>query len=421
MWKKRIQPGETVPLKLTAAERKLVLEDLMCLDEEYNQIIRSTPAGKPVMMSLDGLEDFGGYIAAEANHCDDNSKQTKLDAVFQKIQDLLDSYTDNDTGPIGIEQARSKIAQAMGELLTGNDPGTISFRLKPTKKSTETYPLRLTEQQRDSLIHCTRIKNKIKGRLKEAGEGTQVVGVTRKELDHLNDEIGEASAYAPSPHKKRLVAVMHKVAELFAEDRGGLFGENTIKTRKTAPRTGSLLYQFKVTLIDIKPAIWRRIQVPDCTLVGLHEYIQAAFGWWNYHLHQFLIDGERYGLPDPDDFDFGDAMVDESDVLLSKLIPKSGRCSRWIYEYDFGDGWRHEVVFEGFPPADPRAEYPLCVDGERACPPEDCGGARGYSDYLVAIVDPKHDRHEELPQWRGSFDPEVFDAKKATREMRKLE
>lgn len=321
--------------------------------------------------------------------------------------------------PLSIEQARGKFAKSMSDLLAGNDPGPISFRLKPTKKPGETYPLKLTQQQRESMIHCTRIKNKLRERLKEAGEGTQIVGVTRKELDHLNDELGQAAIYAPSPYKKRLVAVLHQVAELFAEDRVGLFGEKTPKTRKTAPKKGDILYQFKITLLDIKPAIWRRIQVPDCTLVALHEYIQAAFGWWNYHLHQFDIDGERYSQPAQDGDDFDMDFEDETDVLLSKLIPKSGRPSRWIYEYDFGDGWRHEVLFEGFPPIDSKTKYPLCLEGERACPPEDVGGPWGYTEYLAAIRNPKHEQHEEMLEWRGPFDPEAFNATKATRKMRK--
>jgi hypothetical protein len=185
------------------------------------------------------------------------------------------------------------------------------------------------------------------------------------------------------------VGVLHKVAELFAEDRAGLFGEETPKTRKTAPKKGDLLYQFKITLLDIKPAIWRRIQVPDCTLADLHEYIQAAFGWENYHLHQFEIDGVQYSQPAPDGDDFDMDFEDETQVVLSKLLPKSAKRSRWVYEYDFGDSWRHEVLLEGFPPADPKAKYPLCVEGERACPPEDCGGPWGYVDYLAAIADPQ--------------------------------
>jgi hypothetical protein len=326
----------------------------------------------------------------------------------------------NHNKPLSVEQARAKIAKAMRDLVAGHDPGPITFRLKRTKKAGEPYPLRLTQEQRESMIHATRIKNKVKERLQKAGEGTQIVGFTLKELDHLNDELGQAALYAPGPDKKRLVAVLRKVTDLLAEEHAGVFEGVTPNTRKTAPKTGDVIYQFKITLLDIKPAIWRRIQVSDCTLADLHEYIQAAFGWWNYHLHQFGIDGERYGPPAPDDMDFGLETIDETDVRLNKLIPTSGRKSHWIYEYDFGDGWRHEVLFEGFPPADPRAQYPQCVAGERACPPEDWGGPWGHADYLTALADPQNERHEELLEWRGPFDPEAFDVKKATREMRKL-
>jgi hypothetical protein len=156
--------------------------------------------------------------------------------------------------------------------------------------------------------------------------------------------------YAQHPHKQRMVAVLRTIGELFADDYKVPISAEIPKTRKTAPKQGPLLYQFKITLMDIQPLIWRRIQVPDGTLAELHEDIQAAFGWENYHLHQFEIDGERHGPLGPDEFDFGDGMLDEADVRLSALIPKSGRRSRWIYEYDFGDSWRHDVVFEGYPP-----------------------------------------------------------------------
>jgi hypothetical protein len=118
--------------------------------------------------------------------------------------------------------------------------------------------------------------------------------------------------------------------------------------------------------------------------------------------------------------DFGLEMIDETGVTLGELIPKSGRNCPWVYEYDFGDGWRHEVVFEGFVAVDPKAKYQQCVEGARAGPPEDCGGPWGYVDYLAAVADPKHERHEEMMEWRGPFDPEAFDAKKATRDMRKV-
>lgn len=320
-----------------------------------------------------------------------------------------------------IDEARAKLAQGVRDYLAGHDTGPISFRLKPTRKATEPYPLKLTQKQRESMIHFTRIRRKLKDRLKDAGEGTQVVGFVRKELEYLDEALGEAALYAPGPDKNRLVAVMRRVVDLLSEDYAGLFGEGKPKTRKTAPKKGDLIYQFKITLLDIKPAIWRRIQVPHCTLADLHEYIQAAFGWEDYHLHQFQIDGERYEPPPaPDDFEFDPDIRDETQVVLSGLIPRSGRKPRWVYEYDFGDGWRHEVQFEGFVPHDPKAKYPVCVEGEQACPPEDCGGPWGYADYVAAITDPNHEEHDEMLAWRGPFDPEAFDAKRAIKEMRKV-
>ena len=325
-----------------------------------------------------------------------------------------------DDKPLSIEQARGKIAKAMNDLVAGNYSGPISFRLKPTKKPGETYPLKLTQQQRESLIQCTEIKNKLLAKIKEAGEGTQTIGLTRKELDQLHDELGYASTYARSPHKRRLTAVQTKVVELFAKDRAGLFGEEVLNSQKQVSKKSDLLFQFKITLLEIRPAIWRRIQIPDCTLANLHDYIQFAFGWYGCHLHQFEIDGERYSQPSPDGDDYELDFKDETDILISTLLPKSGLRTKWIYEYDFGDGWRHELLFEGCPPKEPKMKYPLCLEGKRACPPEDCGGPWGYASLLDVIGNPKHEEHTEMLEWIGPFDPEAFDAKKVTREMRKV-
>jgi hypothetical protein len=107
MQKKSIQPGQKLAFKLTTAERKLIVEELMCFDEIYEQLIVGTPADEPLMMTLDELDDFSGYIAAEANHCDDRKKQKKLDVVFGKAQKLLDTYTDEEPSQtISFEDAR---------------------------------------------------------------------------------------------------------------------------------------------------------------------------------------------------------------------------------------------------------------------------------------------------------------------------
>lgn len=190
---------------------------------------------------------------------------------------------------------------------------------------------------------------------------------------------------------------------------------------KNAVETPGGIYQFKITLLESKPSIWRRIQVRDCMLDKLHEHIQTAMGWTNSHLHQFHINGERFGDPallgnESEDSDY----IDSTKTLLSAILPKTGKRFAFKYEYDFGDGWQHEVLFEGSPPVDPQAKYPLCLEGERACPPEDCGGVWGYADFLEAIRDPKHEEHEAMLEWIGGrFDPEKFDVKRATQAMKK--
>lgn len=286
--------------------------------------------------------------------------------------------------------------------------------------SESAYPLKLTGPQRDSLVHHTRLKRALKRKVEQAGEGTQTVLVTRKELDDLNDEIGQAAVYAPSPDKKRLLAVLRRVTDLFEAVEDAASAAVTRTATRRPARTTDLPFRLKITLLDIHPAIWRRVQVPDCALDVLHRYIQAAFGWWDYHLHQFEIGGMRYGPPEPESMDLGLEAEDETGAWLGALLPGSNRNARWVYEYDFGDGWRHEVLFEGVPAGEPEAKYPVCLDGARACPPEDCGGPWGYADYLAAIRDPRHEQHDEMLGWRGPFDPEAFDPKKATREMRKV-
>ena len=220
----QIQPGEYLPLKLTAAERKLVLEDLMCLDETIEQIIRETPSGKPVMMTLGDLDDFGGYVAAEANHCEDKKREKKLDTIFGKIQDLLDTYTDEEPpqtvkieDAITAEQAKRKLTKGISDVLAGKEPATISFRLKSKTPKSAKFPIKMTQHQRESLLHYTRLKAAIKRNVEAAGEGTQIIEFTKKELDHMYDEIGQAVVYARSPHKKRLVAIQKKVDDILEE------------------------------------------------------------------------------------------------------------------------------------------------------------------------------------------------------------
>jgi hypothetical protein len=174
------------------------------------------------------------------------------------------------------------------------------------------------------------------------------------------------------------------------------------------------ILRLKVTLRDVRPSVWRRVEVPaDLPLAALHDVLQAAMGWTDSHLHQFVQGETRYGpahvLED---------VEDERRVTVGDVLRRARQ--RITYEYDFGDGWEHDVVLEARVDREPRVRYPRVVAGERACPPEDVGGAWGYADFLEAIADPAHPEHEDMVEWcGGGFDPEAFDLARADRLVRR--
>ncbi len=176
------------------------------------------------------------------------------------------------------------------------------------------------------------------------------------------------------------------------------------------------VFEIKVTLQDIRPFIWRRIQVPvDIRLGKFHRVLQAAMGWTNSHLHAFRIGDATYGVPHPDSPDLAQG---GRAIPLDKV---AGPGDAFLYEYDFGDGWMHEIKIEKVLPADPAVHYPRCLTGERACPPEDCGGPPGYEDLLAVLRDSAHPEHQEIREWAGPrYDPEAFDPAEINRLLWRL-
>jgi len=177
------------------------------------------------------------------------------------------------------------------------------------------------------------------------------------------------------------------------------------------------IYELKITLMHIEPAIWRRLQVEaSITLARLHQIIQVVMGWENYHMHEFRVKGSRYGMPDPG----GEAMFGSkvSNEKKFKLCDIAEAGDSFVYEYDFGDGWRHEIVIEKVLSAEPGIKYPVCLEGQRACPPEDCGGPWGYAELLEILDDPGHEEYDGYREWAGEdFDPESFDFQKVNKQL----
>jgi len=176
------------------------------------------------------------------------------------------------------------------------------------------------------------------------------------------------------------------------------------------------VYQFKITLKRVKPVVWRRIQVPETySFWDLHIAIQDAMGWCDCHLHHFSIANPKTGKKDiigiPEEVydDEGDTIAGWERYIADYFSMEN---KHTLYEYDFGDGWQHNVDFEKILPRGDGVNYPLCVTGKMACPPEDVGGVGGYEDFLEIINDPNNAEYKEMLEWvGGEFEPEYFDPK----------
>jgi hypothetical protein len=175
------------------------------------------------------------------------------------------------------------------------------------------------------------------------------------------------------------------------------------------------IYQLQIVLNNSNPKIWRRILVyPDTLLVDLHRIIQTVMGWTNSHLHLFSDNKNVYS---PIEFEVEGAKNSRL-IRLSRILKKENE--KILYEYDFGDGWEHDIILEKILMDDNIKQIPKCVEGERNCPPEDCGGIGGYENLLETISNPKNEEYEEIINWLGAkYDPDYFNRDKINKNHRK--
>lgn len=180
------------------------------------------------------------------------------------------------------------------------------------------------------------------------------------------------------------------------------------KKSPSLEKASNKVLSLKVSLMGTEPLVWRRILVPsNFTLRALHSVIQYSMGWQMSHLYQFEIAGTRYAEPD-ELGEFDEPEVRSPEIPLSRVLTGAGEI---IYTYDFGDGWRHRIDVEDVSKANPVFQYPICVGGANACPPEDCGGIWGFEELKKTILDPDHVDHLDRLHWLGGFyDPVGFDA-----------
>jgi hypothetical protein len=194
-------------------------------------------------------------------------------------------------------------------------------------------------------------------------------------------------------------------------------GEKSLHTK--ANNDKEKVYQLKISLMDSNPEIWRRVLVSGNTTLGkLHRIIQHVMDWTDSHLHEFIVKDVSYADPDPE-MEM-DRSKNENRIRLYEIAPVAK--SSFVYVYDFGDGWEHKIKVEKIMDHHERfSGRPVCLEGESACPPEDCGGIYGYYDMLEIIKNPKHPEYNDTMEWLGGeFDPNVFDLDETNQILKKM-
>lgn len=277
---------------------------------------------------------------------------------------------------------------------------SVSGALPTSENLANPQPVKFSHAQRKVLA---KMCPQLEGRLLLEQKGQRPVELTLRDLQQIEQLADEAGDWAHGSERTSARKICD-IAEQLLRGAGN-----------------GLVYQLHISLNGFQPLIWRRIQVLDGTLAELHAHIQTAMGWFDSHLHEFEIRGARYSAPPPFDDGSWDSSesADATEVLLSEVVPSRPKNFRFTYLYDFGDSWEHTIKVESVGPPELGQRYPVCVAGERACPPEDCGGIWGYSELLEAITDPNHDQHDEMLEWQGSYDADAFDPIAATRQLRR--
>jgi Plasmid pRiA4b ORF-3-like protein len=285
---------------------------------------------------------------------------------------------------------------------------------QPTLSLTrERLELKLSEGQSRTILKYAELPAHLGERLAAKHTVAKRPQFTLDELDELLDHV-ETSVYrAKGNEKQKVLRIVENVSELL----GSNIDPDEVSEQRL-PKETTVVFQIKVTLMGIAPLIWRRVQTLDCTLADLHDLLQVTMGWDFEHVYRFIICGIKYMASDiAGDEDIQDAC----DTNLSDVLPAQNRRPRFHYLYDFGDQWMHQLVVEERFSPEQGVKYPICVAGQRACPPEDCGGPWGYPDFVETISNVHHRRHEETLEWvGGEFDPESFNLESVNKELQRM-
>jgi hypothetical protein len=287
-------------------------------------------------------------------------------------------------------------------------------------------PVWMGLKDRDIVLAAGVLEQKFYERIQEAEpQGNKVLPeFSIEEIELLTKQVAAAAIGANDKKKRKTLEKVNR----HLEGLGVIIGffkkrwEKEERERehkayvKTLPNS---VYQLHISLNEIEPRIWRRVQVLGrVSLYKLHNIIQKSMGWTNSHLHLFTINGVEYEVK-YDHLEEIEEALDEKRFKLYHVVQEEN--ISFTYLYDYGDDWEHTVLVEKILPKAPEVTYPVCIDGRRACPPEDCGGPYSFPEFVEAVRDPNHEDHQMMLDWVGyAYDPGVFDREAVNRRLRKM-
>ncbi len=287
-------------------------------------------------------------------------------------------------------------------------------------------PVMISLQDRDIILHKMLLPPKLYDRILNAlPSGNNVFPeFTSKEIYSLGAFFASQADLATDKRIKRisekLLNYLDKLTDLihyYQPHWERLAEENQQKAYvKSLPNS---VYQLHVSLNGIEPMIWRRLQVLGrVSLYRLNLIIQKSMGWTNSHLHLFNINDVLYEVKYANVEEIEGAL-DEKQFKLYQVIQQENLS--FTYLYDYGDDWEHTVLVEKILPQDPEIKYPVCLDGRRACPPEDCGGPSRFPEFVEAVCNPYHEEHQDMIRWVGyKYDPMAFDKAAVNKRLAKM-
>ena len=418
MAKRQTDPAaEESFLRLPMPERNIVLTSRFVADNAVLDRLRQAPTREPVPFTLDELDDLHRSLAVDAQQADDNKRRKALGKILDKIEEILgdeqddDQDDDDDLWEEEDEWDGSLSPPASPEEMFQQLYGSISG---PPASADQVCPITLGKPERETLLAMESMPGDVHKLLAVDSQEDCTFEFTPRQFLVTSLTVKESlESTKDDAQRQQLAAVARRISDgLFAALEEDADADVARRYRQSQGPAATTAFQLKITLEGSKPPIWRRVQVADCTLDVLHEIVQIAMGWENYHMHQFDWDGLCFSHPEAE---LDGDVYDETQACLSQLVADG--CKKLRYWYDFGDDWWHTIVIEKSIEPKPTDRFPVCLKGVGACPPEDCGGIWGYYEFLAAIRDPKHGRHDEFVEWAGDFDPESFDLNEVNRAL----